>query len=145
MTTIAYKDGVLASDRRATSGSEPPMTVDKLYQLNNGAVLGFAGMLDEGFRVVDWINAGMYPDEKPKVQHSEFIYLTVDGPFYMEKFLRLLPIVDPFFAIGSGAQYALGAMASGRSAAEAVEVASRFDPLTGNGVLSFQAEDRIAL
>ena len=37
-------------------------------------------------------------------------------------------------AIGSGSEYALGAMAMGASAKRAVQIASRFDPSTGRGV-----------
>ncbi len=43
-------------------------------------------------------------------------------------------MLDPFAAIGSGSGIALGAMAAGKTAAEAVEIAARFDSGTGNGV-----------
>ena len=39
---------------------------------------------------------------------------------------------NDFWAVGSGEEYALGAMAMGASAAQAVEVASQFDVYTGS-------------
>jgi hypothetical protein len=42
--------------------------------------------------------------------------------------------VRPPCAIGSGMDFALAAMACGKTAAEAVEIAARFDPNTGGRV-----------
>lgn len=46
----------------------------------------------------------------------------------------LTPILESYFSIGSGADYARAAMALGKTAAEAVAVAARFDLYTGFGV-----------
>jgi ATP-dependent protease HslVU (ClpYQ) peptidase subunit len=44
--------------------------------------------------------------------------------------------IDPPFAIGSGMDFALGAMDAGKSPAEAVEIACRRDPHSGGEVTS---------
>ena len=44
------------------------------------------------------------------------------------------PITLPFFAIGSGADYAIGAMAAGVFPDRAVQIAAQYDPKTGGGV-----------
>jgi len=41
----------------------------------------------------------------------------------------------PFFAMGSGKEFALGAMGQGASAEQAVDVAMRFDPGTGGEIM----------
>lgn len=45
-----------------------------------------------------------------------------------------IPIEDDFYAIGSGAAFALGAMSMRASPKHAIEVASRFDCNTGSDV-----------
>ena len=49
----------------------------------------------------------------------------VDGPIEFDA---------PFYVIGSGWKFALGALESGASAKKAVEVASKYDPATGGDV-----------
>lgn len=51
---------------------------------------------------------------------------------------KMIPYeVAKSFAIGSGAKYAMAAMACGKTPAEAVRVAAKFDPFTGGAVRSF--------
>lgn len=45
-----------------------------------------------------------------------------------------IPIEKPVFAIGSGQDFAIGAMVAGKNAAEAVGIASEWDVHTGMGV-----------
>jgi len=45
-----------------------------------------------------------------------------------------IPIEDDFYAIGSGAPFALGAMAMGASLQKAIQVASRWDNATGTEI-----------
>jgi len=44
------------------------------------------------------------------------------------------PIVDPYFAVGSGQQFATAAMYMGATAEEAVKVAMALDPNTGGDI-----------
>ncbi|MEO1444647.1 MAG: hypothetical protein AAFV46_00140 [Cyanobacteria bacterium J06635_11] len=60
------------------------------------------------------------------VRNKEAWYGDSDGVF--------CKIRNYCFAIGSGAQYAIGAMAAGAGAREAVEIASDYDPATGQYV-----------
>jgi 20S proteasome alpha/beta subunit len=48
-----------------------------------------------------------------------------------------LVVDQPYYAIGSGSPFALGALAQGASAKEAVEAAAKSDPFTGMGVKSY--------
>ena len=62
MTTVAYRDGVLAAD---TSGQRGSLQVKsaKLYRAN-GLVVGFSGNWVDGKVFTDWILAGA--EEKPE-------------------------------------------------------------------------------
>lgn len=48
---------------------------------------------------------------------------------------KMIPYaVGKVFAIGSGSRYAMAAMACGKTPAEAVKIAAKFDPFTGGPV-----------
>jgi hypothetical protein len=64
----------------------------------------------------------------------EVLQLQSSGLYIYEASLKPYPIKDKFYAIGSGAAYALAAMALGKSPREAVEIAARFDPGTGGEI-----------
>jgi len=89
-------------------------------------------------RYVAWLRAGADPDKwgagNPDcyvlmVKPNGELFLAEDGLYFSG------PIQCEYHAVGSGAKYALGAMAVGASAAQAVEVAARFDPHCGGAVL----------
>lgn len=147
MTTIAYRDGVMAADMMMTRGNEPVYGVVKVFRTKHFLV-GMSGSFVnvQPFRemIESWETPGSDPtdlwrcwnDEAPDFQNgvcativNEYgdIFSVVDAP----------PVRIPaqFDAIGSGACYAMGAMGMGASAAEAVRVAKRFDVNTGGNIL----------
>lgn len=94
-------------------------------------------------RFVEWLRSGADPEKwgsgEPDccvmmVKPSGGLFLA-DGGLYFSG-----PIECEYHAIGSGAKYALGAMAMGAGAIEAVEVAMKFDPHCGGVVLAMAAE-----
>lgn len=134
MTTAAIRAGVIAADRQLDGW----MHTGKLFRLKCGSVLVGAGNYDDVIEVVKWMNEGSKEDKKPNLdgKETEFLLLRRDGKaFWLTvPFLRPVEVLDEFIAIGSGAQFALGAMAAGASAKRAVEIACRFDQQTGKGV-----------
>ena len=54
--------------------------------------------------------------------------------FVLNSELYPIPIDTDFFSVGSGSDYAMGAMAMGASAADAIRVASQFDCHTNDKV-----------
>lgn len=68
----------------------------------------------------------------------EGIELHPDGIFLYTASGKRFAIRDQFYAIGSGGPYAIGAMAMGATPAEAVALASRFDPATGGKIETHQ-------
>lgn len=138
MTTIAWKAGTIAADRKMDGW----MHAGKLFRLKDGSVFAGAGYYDEIVEVAAWIRGGCKPAEKPVVKDAEpddttdFLIACPDGKAYWltSPYLRRVEILDPFVAIGSGKDIALGAMAAGATARRAIEIASRFDKDTGHGV-----------
>lgn len=135
MTCVAWDGESLAADKRACAGSSIS-TVTKIHRIGNKLV-GYAGELVSGIQLVNWIrDGGEFPmaiaqDGEPPVQ----ILLIADGLITVYE-NSPVPLVfeDPFFAIGSGRDYAIAAMHCGRTAAEAVEIASQYDADCGNGI-----------
>lgn len=86
-----------------------------------------------------WVKAGYPPDKFPKLQedkddYSTFLVLDKDGIRLYEYGPEPIRFEDKQYATGSGRDFALAAMYLGKTAKEAVEIASLFDTDCGNGV-----------
>jgi 20S proteasome alpha/beta subunit len=138
MTTICYKGGVMAADKQATSSGCKHGKMTKIFKIN-GHLIGCAGDGHACMEMIRWFTDGAKPDEFPDIQKDEdngmLMVVTPEGKiqFYEKSFLPV-QYENDFAAMGSGRDFALGAMASGLGAVQAVEVAISFDIYSGNGV-----------
>lgn len=146
MTTIAFDGKSVAADKLCGGR----YTVPKLWRLPDGSVIGGAGDYDQIVEVVAWISEGAAEDRKPRFPDdrengSDILLVESDGKaFWLTwPYLRKVQITEKFEAIGSGSEFALGAMAMGASAQRAVQIASRFDPNTGRGVSVVHLDKRV--
>lgn len=136
MTTIAWDGTYLAADKQMGGR----YTAGKIFHLGGGCYLAGAGIYDQIIEVVTWIVQGADEDKKPKLDTAEdasdILIVEESGKAYWLTwpFLRRVELNEPFVAVGSGAEYAVGAMAMGASAKRAVSIATRFDPYTGKGI-----------
>lgn len=139
MTCIAYRNGVMAGDSRAYAGDKIPIgSKQKIRRLADGTLLGASSTHVGGPGwVLDWYEAGMpsTPGEHVNLP-SSFTLLVVkpDGSVWYgdnnaDKGVTNLsgPLEVEFIAIGSGEEFALGAMAAGADAVNAVKAACRLD------------------
>jgi hypothetical protein len=142
VTTIAYRDGVMAADTRGTDDSYHPgiYKCEKLFRVD-GDIIATAGEDTTGMLFVDWYGSKKLgrrakPPARLVEGEADFccLVLTKDGLFWYDKWCRPNKILDEFYAIGSGGAYAMGAMAHGATAEEAVRTAMRWDPYTGGDV-----------
>lgn len=139
MTTIAWDGETLAADKLARYGSTR-RTVTKIYRLRDGSLVGGAGEVTFINAVIEWLDAGAAVAEFPAAQRDKddwqpVLHIGLDGR--MRVYERTPhPVVweDAFGAIGSGKDFAIAGMACGLSAEEAVRLAARFDPDTGQAV-----------
>lgn len=125
MTCIAVRDGVIAADSQVTGDYVFGST--KLFR-GKDSIVGFCGAMTQGLVFVDWyFNRSK---RKPSLEHENewsAIVLKRDCVEFWDNSLR--PIIsDGFHAIGSGCQFAIGAMEAGCTAEQAVAVACRRDP-----------------
>lgn len=142
MTTIAFRDGIMAADSQETTDVKSHCV--KLFrttdEYNNPVIIGTAGGSFSGMTYVDFYGTG---EERPTTidnmdVEEDFHNLIWDGKDLWEVNWLWRPIKVPkshkFFAIGSGAAAALGAMHMGASAKEAVNIAKKIDNHTGGPV-----------
>jgi ATP-dependent protease HslVU (ClpYQ) peptidase subunit len=148
MTTIAWKDGRVAADSLVTAGDVRRGFVEKLTLLQDGLVFGHSGATGFDIEVIDWLNAGAKPKDRPAIpedaRFTGIICWKEDFVLYGRD-LRPQNIQAPFYSIGSGNEFAMGAMAFGASAKEAVEVAARFDVYTGGEITEISLAARLSL
>lgn len=136
MTTIAYRDGVMAADSQATA-DWVVYRVSKLVRLPCGGVAGGCGSATECTEALRWLVRGE-KGRRPKLKYSTIIVAYGDGRVLIHegKNWEYLPVMGPA-AIGSGVQAAMAAMLSfGASPERAVEAAAAVDSGTSGPVSS---------
>lgn len=136
MTVIAWDGKTLAADRQSTCG-EIRLIKTKLRRLDNGLVAATAGDSDSGLVLLEWLENGSDPDKWPAFQNTaDWVILIVwkNGKVYAYN-QRCVPMLveDPYMAWGSGSAFALGALAMGATAAQAVEAANKHCTSCGFG------------
>lgn len=138
MTTVAYKDGVLAADRAISANGHIGATRKVNRRKSDGALIGWCGTVSVCQKWAEWFLAGergtapgLGSDDESA---SQVIVVRPDGS--VEQYDRYGRAVydAPYYAIGSGTDYALGAMAFGATARQAVAAAMKHDHMTGSGV-----------
>lgn len=137
MTTIATDGKTIAADSRVTGtfiGQH-----DKLFQIGD-SVFGISGNIPRVMRVVDWLSAGCPEASKPDVEDDfAILQLHQGGVWYWDSSLRPIRYGIPYAAIGSGAEFAMGAMLAGKSPKLAVEIACELDECSGHPINSMRA------
>lgn len=146
MTTIAYKDGILAGDRQSNYGSLPAATT-KIHR-HGKWVAGACGNTAQIAQVHKWVADGMDPSQYPAFQNDPqdavtMLLASAEGLFVLDCTPVPYKIEQPFFAIGSGRDFAIAAMDLGLNAVEAVHLASKFDTTTGLGVDAMTVEGSV--
>lgn len=134
MTTIAYSrpERLIAADSRQTFDGRPS-TCEKLYR-RAGAVIGLAGDEGSGLLFLDWYGTGRCRPELLVVGEGDFEALVLDDKarlWRFDKWCRGERISAKYFAIGTGADAALGALHAGASARAAVRIACKIDINSG--------------
>jgi ATP-dependent HslUV protease subunit HslV len=130
MTTVAYRDGWMVADSQLTSGNTMKHRVAKIERLPDGRLVGLAGDWPSALRALAWIRAGGDPESTPDDLDDATCLMVASesGVALYDSDLTAMPLLDAFAAIGSGAEYAVGAMEAGATAEEAVLIACRRDP-----------------
>lgn len=144
MTTIVFRDNVLAADTRAYSGDRSPIgQKQKIHQVthSDGSTSTFGvSTAHPGFseEIRDWFLNDKHKDFEPHLNGRSFQALEIldtgEVFFYSDNFVPSGPLHGEWFAIGSGMDFAIGALAMGANAQQAVAVALENDVFTGGVV-----------
>lgn len=139
MTTIAYKNGVLAADTRCTIEDViDPSQHKKVFRFKNGALIGLAGDTGVMMNVLKKLRRDPEDFETIKVDKKDLnaIYVKPNGKVFERDDNGWIPITAKYAATGSGYLAALVAMRCGKSAVQAIKIAMEFDKNTGGKVRS---------
>jgi 20S proteasome alpha/beta subunit len=138
VTTIVYRDGVLAADRRATTkGKRYAGIARKIGRNKGGWLFGACGIASDTVLFQQWMLSWpgkKRPNSAPPDGEYEALAISPSGQVFAAEPGAMWPYETEFVAIGSGMATALGALYHGASAREAVEIASLVDTATGDGV-----------
>ena len=128
MTTIAVRDGIMASDTAVTGFNTNLGEIKKLYRIGD-SIFGAAGAITDCISFLDAHRTGTINDlELDNADIFSALELTKDGEVYTwTGSVMRLPIERDYHAVGSGMEFALGAMSAGADADEAVICASELD------------------
>jgi hypothetical protein len=144
VTTIAYKDGVMACDSCWTGDEMQEASQTKIVRLASGALLGGSGDNDsrEIFQLLDKIKRDKQLPTRTQLAalrvsfsgllalpNGEIFKISADfGEKESDSDYGIWPVGRRgLAAAGSGCHLAIGAMAAGKSAREAVAIACKFD------------------
>lgn len=145
MTTVAYKNGVMACDSRCSDEDRHITKCKKIFRLRTGALLGIAGDDDtrDLEKLLENVHAGYDIPSREELAElkleGSYLLVLSNGEIWnivseMQEFANsdewrasVRQIEEEFAAIGSGSHLAIGAMEFGASAKEAVECAAKWD------------------
>ena len=147
MTTIAWDGRILASDKRATNGNGQVLITTKIYRIGGsdenifkGCLFATSGDVAAGRLMLEWFKRGgktaKFPDrQRDKDNRSTILVVSQHGElmYFLDSPVPMLPEQN-LFTLGSGGEYAMGAMKMGASAIEAVKIACECDCYSGNGI-----------
>lgn len=143
MTTITFRDGIMAADSRCTydteAGGTRLMRCEKVYRKWVGTgrkkhevLLGTAGETSPALLYVDWYGSTSPPPQQLIDGNADFDILLYSkhGLFLVDAYCRPEKVLERFWAVGSGAKAALGAMHMGADAKRACAIACKIDPFS---------------
>ena len=137
MTTIAYRNGVLAGDGRETqiADGESALVIRdtdvKVFKLKDGRLFGAAKTSEDILRLHNSLKNGT---ALPKLDDVAAILVDLKRRIWFCEGRIWQRAPYKFFAIGSGGGFALAAMDAGATAIEAVRVGIKRDPYSGGKV-----------
>ena len=139
VSVIAWDGKMVVADRQIMSDGLRQLT-KKIWRLKTGEVIGCVGGYENGLAVAKWYEDGADPDRWPDSQSDKndwasLVVFKPDGSVIeFERLPIAQPVMETFFAWGTGRELAIGAMAAGADAREAVCIVNRYSTTCGIGV-----------
>lgn len=138
MTTIVYRDGVMAGDGRETNQNDEHSSwyvvrddCVKVFKLKDGRLFGYAHGSEDCERLHQSLVKNQPP---PKLEDIAGLLVDKKRRIWIYEGNIWQRVKMPFYAIGSGSIIAMGALDAGATAVEAVKIAINRDLWTGGKV-----------
>lgn len=133
MTTIAYRNGIMAADSMLTDYGDIKRNTKKIFVLED-VVIGTAGEDGDILRFIEWWEDGRKASKRPRRSTVTSLHLIIvdahgQAEIWDENYFGE-PTKEPFCAIGSGRAIAYGAFEMGATAKEAVAAACKWNVYT---------------
>ena len=136
MTVIAWDGKTLAADKQATQCGLG-RKVTKIFRLRDG-ICGLAGNAARCARLLEWLRGERDPAAFPdtcKGEDAPCAIAIIGGSLrFWDGDAAPVMLEGDVFATGSGRDYAIAAMHCGKTAEEAVAIASLYDVDCGMGI-----------
>lgn len=132
MTVVVYRAGIMAADSGTTFNGRIIGGVQKIVRSVDGSLGGAGGDSSDCEAFRRWFEAGGPAETIPKLTNEDGDFdgmiVTREGKLFMiDGSLIPVRLTAPFYALGSGAPIAIGAMYMGASAEQAVEAAIEYN------------------
>lgn len=146
MTVIAWDGNILAADSLILSTSAlSNMFGEKIKRVvtpTGPVLIGLAGPISYVAKFERYIESGCEND--PGMRDEKYSAVMINGKGQLsvyENSLSNIIIDNPLFGIGSGADFAVGAMMAGANAIEAVNIAIRANAFCAGDILYYKLSD----
>jgi hypothetical protein len=157
MTTVAWDGEFMVADSLSTDYWGLKEVVDNKVIVGDGCLIGMAGDLGSVLRwwrsvqglcngaptAGDILEIG-YLDYAKDTNEPQLLLASREGCWRHVGGV-FVPVSYPYFAIGSGRDYALAVMSLGHNAVKAVEVAANFDNNTGGAIKKWALPEQSAI
>jgi hypothetical protein len=133
VTTIVYRDGIMACDSQITSGDIKYAKAKKIRRLGGGALIGVCGDWFAGYRLMMGLrDDGTLPSgllEITKGAQGILVFPDDRSQWVIMggKSGGIAPALGPYLTDGSGFAVAMAAMMGGADAVKAVQIACELD------------------
>lgn len=149
MTIIVYRDGIMAADSQITGGGTVYGHKRKIFRTKDGCLGAAAGHVGACYLFKTWADG----DDRDYLRLSEFVSeepnqfgaILVKPTGFVMNFDakgRRVDVDSPWSVHGCAEEMAIGALAMGATAAEAVEICMKYDTGCG-GDLQVESLDNV--
>lgn len=145
MTVVCYRDGIMASDSLITADLTRHGSIEKISINKAGWIGGTAGLIVTCEVFHAWLKAGASGVFTGTTAGDDFaaILISPSGVMYhVDDTGRRCKVKSDFMSIGSGCDFALGAMQHGANAIRAVEAAIALSTNCGGEIQIIKAKKR---
>lgn len=144
MTTVVFRDGVMAADSRGNDTQVGACRLQKIFRKKfkgKEHLIGVCGFYEAALLFIDWYgtnNQAIFDRLGKLSSDDDFGVMIWTGRklLYADRLMRINHCLEDYWAIGSGAGHAITALDCGKTAAQAVQMAIKRDIHSGGRIVT---------